>query len=306
MDWSELIAVLSSDKTGTVPDIKLPILPAAFIEFTRKAKQPDITPRELSGVLETDTGLTCALLRYANSGAIGLRKSVTSTQRAIGLLGIRATETYLATTAIKLAMKERESKLINLKNFWFENLERALFARHVARLIGADTELAYAAAMLQDYLLPIITNEFYEDYVQFAEQTQDQPCDVVEFEQNRFGWNHAEVGARIMFDWGIPEDLVCCVLVHHRGRRVLSDPELRNTAAAAVAVSSLVPDALGQVPNGLDQLLDLDETWPQFNLPEIAEQIDEEIQELSQNATNQFSLLKRYQKVTRQHELVGS
>ena len=74
---------------------------------------------------------------------------------------------------------------------------------------------------------------------------------------------------------------------------LLADKKLGRTPAAAVAVSALIPDALGQVANGMAQLVALDSKWPAFNLLAVAEQVDRDFQELSPVAgANPFSFLR--------------
>ena len=90
--------------------------------------------------------------------------------------------------------------------------------------------------------------------------------------------------------------MICCVALHHHGLKLLRDQRMAKTAAAAVAVSALMPDSFGQVANGLDQLLRLDETWPGFRLMEIAERVDAQFQDLSLDATNHVSFLRRCKK----------
>jgi len=74
------------------------------------------------------------LLRHINSAAVGLSQKATSAQQAVGLLGFRETSLSLVAQAMGRTMQGRESKRINLRNFWAGNLERAIFAREVARL----------------------------------------------------------------------------------------------------------------------------------------------------------------------------
>jgi len=193
-------------------------------------------------------------------------------------------------------MKARESKLINFQNFWNTNLERAFLAREVARLLETDTELAYAAALLQDFLLPVVTNELFDDYVAFSIQQDKTPRDLIEFERQRFRWDHAEAAAQILFHWGFPEDLIGCVLFHHRGLELLDDKECGRTAATAVAVAGLMPDAFQQVPSGLKQLIELEAKWPEFDLETIAQRVETQFLEVSSANRNHFSLWHRYQK----------
>jgi len=299
-DWTKLRKELIGEgKQSPLPaQIKLPMLPNAVMEFSQKAEDPNATPKELSKIIETDAGISCELLRMVNSCAFALRRKVSSIQQTITLLGIRSTKLFLVTTGLKQAMSTSESKLINLPNFWSTNLERALAARAIARLMKVDPDVAFSAAMLQDFLLPVLSNELYDFYLQFTINQDSNPCLLKEYERQNFNWDHCAASANVMLDWSFPDELICAVYLHHEGLKLLTDSELGRTPAAAVAVASLIPDPLRQDPNGLNQLLTLNEAWPEFNLFEIAEQIDNELREESTAARNYLSLKNRLEKHT--------
>jgi serine/threonine-protein kinase len=298
MDWSQVRqSLLGPGKKSIVPPrVKLPILPIAVTKFTQEANKQETSARELGKIVESDSGLTCELLRQVNSCARGMSQKASSAAQAISLLGIRESHLFLTTKAVVRAMRGRESKLINLRDFWNTNLERALLAREVAALLRADVETAFAAAMLQDFLLPALTNDLFPKYLDFAQPKTDEPVSLVKYEKQAHGWNHAEAAARIMLDWDFPDELVCCVFLHHRGLGLLGDKQFGRTAATAVAVSALIPDAIRQIPTGLDQLVQLDQKWKAFDLIKIAEKVDAEFQEMSAGASNPFSLLRRCKK----------
>lgn len=279
------------------PNIKLPMLPTAVIEFSQCAADPGSTPKQLGKIIESDAGLMCDLLRHMNSAATGLRSTVRSAQHAISLLGIQRVSRFVATTAIKSAMQSRDSKLVNIRVFWNTNLERALFASEIAGLLGADAELAYAGAMLQDFLLPILSSERLDDYVSFSAGRTEGHAELSAFESSFFGWDHARAAAQVIGDWGFPDDLVCCVMFHHRGLKVLSDASIGRSSAAAVALASLMPDFLKQVPEGLEQLKQLTNAWKSFDLLEVAKNVDARFREVAGNNANQhISLLRRCEK----------
>ena len=298
MDWSALRQSLLGTKSRRLvpPRVKLPILPLAVAKFSQAADAPNASPAVLGKIVETDSGLTCELLRYVNSSARGLSQKASTAQQAIALLGIRESKLYLLTKAVERAMRGRESKLINLRDFWMTNLERAVFAQQVARLLGADVDVAFAAGMLQDFLLPALTNDLFPVYLEFTKQQNERPIGLADYENRKQGWGHAEAAAHIMFGWGFPDDLVCCTFLHHQGLKLLKDERFNRTAAAAVAVSALMPDALRQVPDGLEQLIELDRRWKPFSLMEIAETVDRGFQELSAGPPNPFSFLRRCRK----------
>ena len=292
-DWTAIrFAALGEAQTDWLPrHISLPVLPRMLTEFCRRADDPDATPRQLSALIETDIGLSCELLRHANSAHIGLRHKASSAQQALAMLGIRQTKLFLLSAGMRLALAARQSRLMHIGNFWNANLERALFAREVARLLHADLDLAFAGGMLQDFLLPVLTNELLDFYVQYLDGVDQAKHGLAAFEQSGQGWTHALAGARLMCDWNFPDDLICCLLHHHRGLELLCDRELGRTAAAAVAVSSLVPDAMRQTPDGLEQLLQLEQVWPAFHLEEIATRVHEEFLAMTSGASHPFSLL---------------
>ncbi len=282
------------------PNIKLPMMPSVVIEFTRKAEDPNVETRKLTKIIESDAGITTELLRYVNSSMVGLRNKASSVQQALNLLGIRSVKLFLITTGMKSALSSRQFKLVNLRNVWATNLERALFSREIGRLLGTDSDLAFAASMLQDSLLPILTNELYKYYVGYAELPEESPLTMTTFEDQTFRWNHSLATAAVMRHWGFPDDLICCILFHHKGLMVLSDAELAKSPIAAVAVSSLLPDPLNQERNGLNRLHKLQSLWPQFDLARIVETVDVQYQELSPGVSPDFPLKHRYEKLVEQ------
>ena len=162
--------------------------------------------------------------------------------------------------------------------------------------MNVDTDVAFSAAMLQDFLLPILSKEMFDHYLQFTINQDSAPCPLNEYEMKHFNWNHSAAAANVMFDWSFPDDLICAVYLHHHGLKLLTDSELGQTTASAVAVASLIPDPLRQDPNGLNQLLTLNDAWPEFKLFDFAEQIDQELREESTAASNYLSLKNRLEK----------
>ncbi|HEY2250860.1 MAG TPA: metal-dependent hydrolase, partial [Planctomycetaceae bacterium] len=85
----------------------------------------------------------------------------------------------------------------------------------------------------------------------------------------------------------------CCILFHHEGLSILSHPELGRSPIAAVALSALLPDQLRQCYQGLEQLLELEQKWPAFNLRDIAEIVDARQAESGLGVRNDFPLARR-------------
>ncbi len=297
-DWSAIRESFLGQKSSKalLPNVRLPVLPKAVMDFCQKSEDPNCDLRELGRIIESDSGLTCELLRIANGVSNGLKQRAVTGHQAVMALGVRRTKLHLVTSAAQNALPVRQLKLLNLSTFWNTNLERAIFARRVARLMHVDEELAFAAALLQDFLLPVLTNELYSQYLEFIKRQEQGDCSLTHFEQQVFGWNHAEAGARVMFDWGFPDELICCVLLHHHGLSLLADGTLSRTAAAAVAIAGLMPDFLKQVPDGLPQLVKLTEIWRVFNVYDVANDMHDEFKAQAHEAGSFIPFKDRCQK----------
>ncbi len=295
LDWTAIREEALQDFTleSLPPTLKLPALPHAVTQFTQRARQPNVNFSELSQIIETDSGLTLELLRHVNSSFVGLRHRAGSVQQAISLLGLRQATNFIVSAGMQAAVRARKSKLINQACFWNASLQKALFAREVASLLKADADLAFAGSLLQDYLLPVVTNDLYDTYVAFVEDRKSHGLCICEYERSQFGWDHALAAACLAVRWHLPDDLVCCVLFHHSGLRILGDDALGRTAAAAVAVSALLPDQLRQQFDGLEQLHFLETQWPQFNITASAEGVNDTQADLDMGDRNDFPLSRR-------------
>lgn len=295
IDWNELCAKTIGDFRLTVlpTTLQLPALPIAVTQFLEKSKDPEASIKELSQLIETDAGLTLELLRHVNSAFVGLRNKASSVQQAISLLGLRQVKMFIVSNGMQAAVRARKSKLIHQAGFWNAGLQKALFAREVAKMLKTDADVAFAGALLQDYLLPVVTNEMEDQYLAFIQHRDRLPDCLADYEDKTFDWNHALAGASLARKWNLPDELVACILFHHAGLRILGHPQLGRSPVAAVALSAMLPDQLRQHKTGLDLLLKLGEKWKAFDLLELAQRVDEFHAEMDLGVQNDFPLSRR-------------
>lgn len=282
------------------PTLSLPALPLAVTQFVEKAGDPNAEIKHLAKIVETDAGLTLELLKHVNSAYVGLRSKASSATQALSLLGLRQSRNLIITVGTRAAVQAKKSKLINQNCFWNATLQKALFAREIAGMLKTDVECAFAGALLQDYLLPVLTNDLFDEYVRFIQSRDQLPINLWDHEQERCGWDHALAGACLAHRWKLPDDLVCCILFHHMGLSILAHPQLNRSPAAAVALSALLPDQLRQCYHGLEQLLTLQAQWPAFNLQKLAETVDAKHAENGLGVRNDFPLVRRCRSVLTQ------
>jgi serine/threonine-protein kinase len=274
-------------------DTQLPVPPQSVIDFSAKARKPDVTVRELSAVVECEPALTAELLRNVNSSLRGLRTKIDSVTQAIAMLGISNSTTILLTSALSNSVQRIDSPLIPSADFRRETVEKALFARETARQMGLDPIVAYTAAMLQDILLPVLTRRYQVDYHEYLHQSEFNS--LVDFERERFGWTHPQVTAKTLLNWGFSNHLALAVLQHHASPEQLLVDHDEIPLAFAVSCASLLMDIMRQSPDGVTRLVDLPAINRRFNVMEIAASVDAAIKDLSNSVHHPVSLVHRLQ-----------
>lgn len=254
--------------------LKLPRTPRAVAEFIRLADSPEADITKIAGLIETDPELTAHVLRLVNSCASGLTTKVYSVRHAICLLGLRRSRMMVMSAALQSAMRSSPWYLAHGERFQSEYLERALFARNMAEVLGLDTDVAYAAGLVQDLLLPFLMDCSPQQYQCFEEWNVPlQQC-----EKQQFGWSHAETAAHLLKGWNFPEEVIACVLMHHETELVLADERLRRSNLMATAAAALLPDSLRQEPTGISLLMRLQDELPYFDFLEVAARVDDQFE----------------------------
>jgi serine/threonine-protein kinase len=295
MDWAAIRDEALAGLTMSLvpPTVQLPALPYAVTLFVQRSRDETVPLQDLAKILETDAGLTIQLLKYVNSSFLAVHNKVGSVLQALSFLGCHNSRRFVIVTGMEAAIRAHNSKLINQNAFWSANLQKAIFAREIALLLKTDPEVAFLGSLLQDYLLPVLTNDLFDDYREFVQSRDMTATTLSEFEQAHFGWDHGLVGACVAHGWKLPDELVCCIRYHHSGLQILTDPILSRSPVAATALSALLPDQFCQDDHGFELLATLERDWPAFSLERLAESVDQQYLHMSLGMQNDSPLLPR-------------
>lgn len=291
VDWSSFCEEgFARSRHPEIPGgIHVPRPPRALAEFLRIANSADVNFDELSGLIQYDPELTAGLLRAVNSSQSSTQLHVCSVRHAIGLLGVRRTTMLVLKTALDGALRKANPGVNRGDAFSTECLERAMFARETANMLGHDSDVAYVATLLQDLLLPYLQNAYQEEYALFDPVQQS----LVEFERETFGWDHGLVAARALRNWMLPDEVVSCVMYHHDLDWVMSSDELSASTIVPIVLAALLPDTTGQEPEGIRKLVDAAAKWNDFNYLEVAALVDEHLAGLGHVSRNGSTLCER-------------
>ena len=194
---------------------QVPALPQSAIRLLHLSQDPANGPAEFAVPIEADPGLAAQLLRFVNSPYFGFTRKIASVKLAITLVGIRPVKNFALWSAIFSLMPNPKCGPFDLRGLWQDSLRRALFARMLARLLGASqAEEAFAAALLQDMAVPLLAEPVPAVYSRLLEIRGERQARLSTLEREVFGWSHADAGGMMARHRNLPDQFARLIEGH--------------------------------------------------------------------------------------------
>ncbi|MDQ6992108.1 MAG: HDOD domain-containing protein [Mariprofundus sp.] len=211
-DRESTLALLSFNES-------LPSLPDFFLKIQEIAQDPDSSADDLAAVVRGDHATTAMLLKFANSLVYNpLQTPIGELSKAIARLGMKET-IHIATAISLLSGISIPAGLAHVRNFWSHAFAMGMICEKMAK--GADPqqklcshERAFMTGLLHDIGRAALSMRIDLAYFDRLD-SQKNKQDLLEFEQDLYGVNHAEAGRIMLALWLFPADICAAVGEHH-------------------------------------------------------------------------------------------
>lgn len=211
----------------------LPPTPTLMIQLIELFRQPETDVDEIVTLLSRDPALSVEVLRRCNSAWFAQDTPVMDINEAVFRMGFY--EIYQMTVSLSgmRALTPKE----NVPGFSAETLQRhsniAAIAAGALALEAEEPEgIAFTAGLLHDVGKLVLALGERDKYVAVIEECRATGASLSEKEKMVFGFNHDEVGARLLQRWGVPVEVVMPALGHN-------DPEPSGEWRRFVAITNL-------------------------------------------------------------------
>lgn len=212
-------------------DYELPTFPEAVLRALSLLRDASAGLDDVARAVSIDPGLSVRLLSVVNSPAYSLRHAVKNVDHAIKLLGRSQVESLLLAAGVGQAMPKAPCGGYEPRTFWRSAAERASIARSLAARLHPTTKSeSFTAALLADMAVPLIAKAKGEAYAPLLATWLSETSELTTLEREAFGFDHAEIGARLCESWEFPDILRASVAAHHE-----ADVEIALPAVRAVA-----------------------------------------------------------------------
>jgi HD-like signal output (HDOD) protein len=183
-------------------------LPEIYSRVRDVVDDPNSTTDDVANVLKLDPATSARVLRIANSPQYGAPKQIDTITRAINLIGAQAVKDLIAATTVGRTFAGMPVDLMDALKFWRKSVFCALVAEKMAKLCGIeDSERFFIQGLLRDIGHFIL----YQVVPQRAQSALIESgyldASLAEVEQSNIGCDFAEVGAELIWSWGMPVQL---------------------------------------------------------------------------------------------------
>lgn len=168
----------------------------------------DATMEDLANVLKLDPAITVRLLRIANGPEYGAPKQIDTITRAIKLIGVRGVKDLVGATTVGRTFSGIPGDLMDALKFWRKSLFCALVAEKIAMSCGIDdSERFFIDGVLRDIGHFVLYHTVPQRAQSALIEAGYLEASLAEVEQSNIGCDFAEVGAELIWSWGLPVQL---------------------------------------------------------------------------------------------------
>jgi len=214
-----------------------PSLPEVLITLEKKINDPDCDIYEVCALIESDPVLAGNLMKLSNTvffgGGRGFLDDLPSVVLRVGVKMVLE----LAYTTILPGMFSKYEE-IDLNQFW----RHSLWVSFLTQSLGEETNLpeeerkaSYLSGLMHDIGILIFFYLVSDEYALFLKEGKDSPEFLGKLEKNKFGIDHAELGARFIEKWWPVSPIVVKAVAGHQLSRLTEETSVDLSFLVCVA-----------------------------------------------------------------------
>ena len=228
-----------------------PVSPAA-LKLMNLLEKPALDNDEIVQVLKYDNVLTAKLLRACNAPALGLAEQVSSVDQAVFHLGHQQILHIVMTLAFGSLMTESSlAYTMETNELWQHSVVSAVAAEivleHASELdAGTYGKIAFTAGLLHDIGKLILAQALSKEEIsEIRDRTERKQISGTDAEKEVIGLDHGEIGAALLQNWRLPENIIEAVANHHRPA-LQPEPRVSTVVHVANCIAHQAKPTLGQ------------------------------------------------------------
>ncbi len=197
----------TSELRRALGNFELPTIPGLVTAAIEQISAPDADMRQVADTIGRDPGLSARLLSVVNSAAYAPRNPIVGVTQAVTMYGKNQLESMLISLAASRAVAGKPAPGFDLNRFWkvaaWRGSAAASLSKRVDRARGSES---FSAALLEDIAVPLLAAG-KPGYASLLASWRAGAGELVDLEQQTYGWDHKTVAGWLFDEWGFPATL---------------------------------------------------------------------------------------------------
>ncbi len=219
----------------------LPPAPTLLLKMMELLKEPDRDIDQVVKAISYDPSLTAEVLRRCNSAYFSGSRPAADIFEAVMNLGLyEIYRTVVVMFGSQAMSVPGGTGGISVEQLWRHSAATAVAAGILAEHIHEPEGAAFTAGLLHDVGKVVLASADGSRYAELVKASGACGLPLLRAEKECFGFDHSEVGARLLTRWGLSENIVAAVRHHH----VLAGSEPYGRSAAIGQLANLMAHRL--------------------------------------------------------------
>ena len=213
----------------------LPSVPTVYTKLMQALQSEDVSPQEIGRIVSQDMAMTAKILQLVNSAFFGHRRSITNPTAAVIYLGADTVRALALTVSVFSQFDSRKIPSFSIEALRDHGMAVATLSREIAKsleLSKSETEDAFLGGLLHELGKLVLAANYPKQYMEALRKMDEQNISTRQAELDTFGTTYADVGAYLLWLWGLP-DAVTEIVARHPAPP--PDPTARPVVAVHVA-----------------------------------------------------------------------
>jgi putative nucleotidyltransferase with HDIG domain len=194
----------------------LPPFPRNLVALTELLDEPDVDVDQVVALIRYDPALTALVMRLCNSAYLGAGSPASDLHEATTRLGFNEIfQLVISLGTAALLRPQQKGYGIEAGELWRHSVSAALIGKCIALERNENPSLVFTACLLHDIGKVVLSRSLESQYDKVQAESKLRQVPMLVVEQNLLGFDHAEVGGRLLQRWQFSPQLAEAVRCHH-------------------------------------------------------------------------------------------
>ncbi len=197
---------------------QLPSIPDVAGRVINMVNDPELSFKSMADEISKDQAITTNILKLCNSAFFSKGKEITSVDRAIVTLGIKEVKDIVVIAATREVLNKAILGYdLQRGELWTHGLAVAILAKKIALAKNkkAVADVAFTGGIIHDVGKTVLALFVSNTFKEILSTVESKKITFNAAEREVMGYDHQEIGEKVLAKWKFPEVLKAMVRFHH-------------------------------------------------------------------------------------------